>query len=200
MIQTKQIKLTELHLNNGQIAGVPKNPRFIKDDRFEKLKQSLQDDPEFLEARPIVVYDNGDGMLIVVGGNMRLRALREIGVKSAPVFVLPKDTKPEKLRAFIIKDNIGYGEDDYDALLAEWDVEELQLWGIENIKTNIKDEKEIKENPPSIVSSFITFDYADDVDVLITEETAQALMAEMIEYAEKHDGSYNGFWDERLKK
>lgn len=126
----KTVKLNELHLNNGQIPGVGKNPRFIKDERFEALKKSIQDDPEMLELREIIAYDN-NGELVIVGGNMRYRAMKELGFKDAPVKVLPKETAPEKIRAFIIKDNVAFGSNDWDILGNEFEVDELLDWGLE---------------------------------------------------------------------
>lgn len=129
-VKTQQVALSKLHLNTGQIEGVPKNPRFIKDERFESLKKSIQDDPEMLELREIIAYDNG-GELIIVGGNMRYRAMKELGYKDAPVKILPKETAPEKIRAFIIKDNLGFGQHDWDILANEWEIDELMDFGLE---------------------------------------------------------------------
>ena len=103
----------------------PNNPRVIRDEKFKKLVKSIKEFPEMLEARPIVV--NPD--MVVLGGNMRLKALREAGVEEAPVYIASWDEV--KQRQFIIKDNVGYGEWDWDALANEWDEEELQDWGLE---------------------------------------------------------------------
>lgn len=129
-VKTQMIALSKLHPNTGQIEGVPKNPRFIKDERFNALKKSIEDDPEMLELREIIVYDN-NGELVIVGGNMRYRAMKELGMKEAPVKVLPKETAPEKIRAFIIKDNVAFGQNDWDILGNEWEVEELFDFGLE---------------------------------------------------------------------
>lgn len=90
-METKQIPLSKLHLNTGQIKDVPKNPRFIKDERYEALKKSIKDDPEMLQLRELVAYDN-NGELVVILGNMRYRAMKELGYKDAPVKVLPAET------------------------------------------------------------------------------------------------------------
>lgn len=129
-IKTQQVALSKLHLNTGQIPGVPKNPRYIKDERFEALKKSIQDDPEMLELREIIAYDN-DGELVIVGGNMRYRAMKELGFKDAPVKVLPQETAAEKIRAFIVKDNVAFGSNDWDILGNEWEVDELMDFGLE---------------------------------------------------------------------
>lgn len=130
-IPVQQIKLTDLHLNKGQIKDVPKNPRFIKDARYEALKKSIEDDPEMLELRELVAYDNGGGELVVIMGNMRFRAMKELGYKEAPVKILPTDTAAKKLRAYIQKDNIAFGSNDWDAMANEWDALELKDFGLE---------------------------------------------------------------------
>jgi len=103
----------------------PNNPRVIRDEKFKKLVKSIQEFPEMLEARPVVV--NPD--MVVLGGNMRLKALLEAGVEEAPVYIASWDEV--KQRQFIIKDNVGFGEWDWDALANEWNEEELQDWGLE---------------------------------------------------------------------
>lgn len=129
-MQAKTIKLSDLHINTGQIKDVPKNPRFIKDERYEALKKSIEDDPEMLQLRELVAYDN-NGELVVILGNMRYRAMKELGYKDAPVKVLPPKTDARKLRAYIQKDNIAFGQNDWDLLGNEWDIEELQDFGLE---------------------------------------------------------------------
>lgn len=129
-METKQIPLSKLHLNTGQIKDVPKNPCFIKDERFAALKKSIEDDPEMLNLRELVAYDN-NGELVVILGNMRYRAMKELGYKDAPVKVLPTETEAKKLCAYIQKDNIAFGQNDWDLLGNEWDVTELEDFGLE---------------------------------------------------------------------
>jgi hypothetical protein len=124
----KKTPLKDLHNNKGQIQGVPKNPRIMKNDKFEALKKSISEFPDMLNLREIVCYDNG-GELVVVGGNMRLAALKELGFDSVAVKILPAETPPEVLRRFVITDNSPYGEWDWDALANEWDTKELSDWG-----------------------------------------------------------------------
>ena len=108
-----------------KIKANPNNPRIIRDGKFKKLVKSIKEFPEMLEARPVVV--NPD--MVVLGGNMRLKALREAGVEEAPVYIASWDEV--KQRQFIIKDNVGFGEWDWDALANEWNEEELQDWGLD---------------------------------------------------------------------
>lgn len=124
------ITITKLVNNKGQIEGLPKNPRFIKDHKFVQLKQSIKDDPEMLELREVIAVDY-NGELVVIAGNMRLNACLELGIKEVPCKILPQDTPVDKLKAITIKDNIGYGEHDWDALANDWEVEELAHWGLD---------------------------------------------------------------------
>jgi ParB-like chromosome segregation protein Spo0J len=129
------LKLSQLRLNSGQLQsiGVPKNPRYIKDERYNALKKSIQDLPDMLSLREVIAYDkNGDSSeLVIIAGNMRFRAMRELGFKDCPTKILAQDTSPEVLRAIIIKDNIAFGSQDWDALANEWELDELQDFGLE---------------------------------------------------------------------
>jgi DNA modification methylase len=129
-MQTQLININRLKNNNGQIEGLPKNPRLLKDDKFKKLVKSIQDDPEMLELREVIAYDN-NGELIVIAGNMRLKACQEIGIKEIPTKILPKETSVEKLKAYTIKDNVAFGEHDWNELANSWDVEQLTDWGLD---------------------------------------------------------------------
>lgn len=129
MIQAQEIKLSNLHPNKGQIEGVPTNPRKAEREQIEKLKKSIQDTPTMLELREIIAYDN-NGELVIVGGNMRYRALKELGYKTAFVKVLPADTPKGTINAFIIKDNAQFGEWDTELLANDWDKDLLEDWGV----------------------------------------------------------------------
>jgi len=118
----KEIKIVKLK----DVKSNPNNPRIIKDDKFKKLVKSIQEFPEMLKIRPIVV--NSD--LIVLGGNMRLKACKDAGLKEIPIIIADELTD-EQQREFIIKDNVGYGEWDWDMLKNEWIAEELEDWGLE---------------------------------------------------------------------
>lgn len=115
------MELIDIH----DINPNPNNPRVIKDDKFNKLVQSLKSFPEMAKVRPIVV--NKD--MIVLGGNMRLKAMKEAGWKEAPVHIV--DWDEEKQREFIIKDNVGFGEWDWEMIANEWDADQLTDWGLD---------------------------------------------------------------------
>lgn len=130
MSEIKNIPISKIETNKGQIEGLPKNPRFIKDYRFEQLKKSISDAPDMLELRELIVFPNGD-KFVAVCGNMRLRACKELGFNDVPCKVLPADTPTKKLREIAIKDNTPFGNDDMDILANEWDEGELVEWGME---------------------------------------------------------------------
>ena len=125
-----KIKLSDLKLNDGSY-GLPKNPRFIRDERFKKLCDSLRDFPEAMPARGIVVDERG----VILGGNMRWRACRELGMAEIPaswVCCLTNLTVEQK-RRFIIMDNRPFGDDDTDALANEWNIAELLDAGFDEV-------------------------------------------------------------------
>jgi hypothetical protein len=110
----------------SKLRANPKNPRIIKDEKFQKLVQSIKDFPEMLELRPIVV--DGDG--VVLGGNMRLKAAKDAGLKDVPV-IRAEHLTPDQQREFIVKDNVGFGEWDWDALANDWPADDLSAWGLD---------------------------------------------------------------------
>lgn len=112
-------------MNINEIKPNPNNPRIIKDDKFKKLVKSIQDFPQMLELRPIVIDENN----IVLGGNMRLKACKEAGLTDVPV-IYAKDLTEEQKKEFIVKDNVGYGEWDWDDLANNWDTELLNEWAL----------------------------------------------------------------------
>ena len=119
-----------MKLNN--IKSNPNNPRIIKDDKFKKLVKSLTDFPEMMEKRPIVCVTDTDGKLYPLGGNMRLKALQEIGNKEIPDnwVTLADEWTQEQRNEFVIKDNVGFGEWHWDDLANNWDTEKLEEWGL----------------------------------------------------------------------
>lgn len=130
MANIKNINIKDLEVNRGQIVGLPKNPRFIRDERFAALKKSIEDAPEMLSLRELLVYPH-EGKYVVIGGNMRLRACMDIGYEEVPCKVLDEQTPVLKLREYSIKDNEAFGQNDWDILANEWDTEELQNWGMD---------------------------------------------------------------------
>jgi len=164
-IEIKNIDVSKLCLNTGQIPDVPKNPRFIKDERFAKIKQSLIDDPEMMNLRELIVFPF-ENKFVVIGGNMRLRAGKELGYKEMPCKVLSADTPPEKLRAYVIKDNVAYGNNDFDLLANEWDEVDLETWGVEiDIEKDKEPEKKIKQELRPFDRNHILISYHPDFHI-----------------------------------
>lgn len=128
----KTLPISKLKTNNGQIAGLPKNPRFIRDERFEKLKQSIKELPSMLELRELIVVPQ-NGHYITIGGNMRLRAAKDIGLTELPCKVLDAKMPVETLAEIAVKDNVGFGQDDFDILANEWTDFPLTDWGMEGL-------------------------------------------------------------------
>jgi ParB-like chromosome segregation protein Spo0J len=117
----------------SQLKANPKNPRIIRDDKFKKLVASIEGFPEMMEKRPMVCVTDVDGKLFPLGGNMRLRAIQELGMKEIPDswVTLADDWTEEKRAEFTIKDNASFGEWNYDDLANEWDAEQLSDWGVD---------------------------------------------------------------------
>ena len=110
----------------SKVKSNPQNPRVIKDEKFKLLVKSIQEFPEMLNLRPIVV--NAD--MIVLGGNMRLKACKEAGLKEVPI-LRADDLTEEQQRQFVVKDNASFGDWDMDALLDEFDNDILNDWGMD---------------------------------------------------------------------
>ena len=159
MSEIKNIPISKLQCNTGQIEGLPKNPRFIKDYRFEALKKSIQDAPEMLNLRELLVFPFND-KYVVIGGNMRLKACKELGHTEIPCKILSENTPVAKLREYTMKDNNAFGETDW-AALNEWNKEELAEWGVELPQWNTDEVTDYGEKNQEID----TDDFADKVEI-----------------------------------
>ena len=132
------IDITRLEYNEGQLEGISKNPRFLKESEHDKLKKSLTDSPEFLEYKPLMVYAMDNGNYVTICGNMRLRVANELRIDghsefdTIPCVVLKADTPIEKIKEYAIKDNVQAGNWDWDELAnGEWETDDLQNWGVD---------------------------------------------------------------------
>jgi len=156
------VKTTDIHANEN-------NPRVIKDDKFRKLVQSIKDFPQMLNLRPIVVNDE----MVVLGGNMRLRAVQEVGLKEVAI-IKASDLTEEQQKEFIIKDNVGFGEWDWDALANDWNPEELNEWGLDvplmldSVEPDDLTE-ESKNNPPMIKITLESVEQLQQAEIDIQE-------------------------------
>ena len=134
----QMIDITKLEYNEGQIEGLSKNPRYLKESEHDKLKKSLTDSPEFLEYKPLMVYAMDNGNYVTICGNMRLRVANELRLDghsefdTIPCVVLKSDTPIEKIKEYAIKDNVQAGNWDWDELAnGEWETDDLQNWGVD---------------------------------------------------------------------
>lgn len=146
---TKKVDINSIKLNED-------NPRFIRDEKFTKLVNSVREFPNMLEIRPIVV--NKD--MVVLGGNMRLKACIEAGLKEVPIIIASSLTEDQQ-REFIIKDNVGFGEWDWDAIANEWDSEQLDEWGLDfptEMITNLEAEEDDYEMPNEMHTDIVLGD------------------------------------------
>lgn len=149
----ERISLSCLELNEGQIVGIPKNPRYLKGEEHDKLKKSLKDSPELLQYKPLMVYAAEGGKFVVICGNMRLRICQELhnegveGFDALPCFVLNKDVSIAKIKEYAIKDNVQAGNWDWDELAnGDWKVDDLQDWGVDcSFLTDTEPVKEMSE-------------------------------------------------------
>jgi len=156
-MNTIQIELIEIE----KVKTNPNNPRIIKDDKFKKLVKSIQEFPKMLEIRPIVVNDQ----MIVLGGNMRLKACIEAGLKK--IHVIKANTlSEEQQKEFIIKDNVGFGEWDWDDIAENWDAEQLTDWGLDINNFKLIDENEQIDLSDKIKSQF-------KIEVICKDENEQ---------------------------
>jgi len=153
----------------SKVKGNPNNPRIIKNDKFKKLVKSIKEFPEMLKLRPIVVDED----MIVLGGNMRLRASKDAGLKEVWIEIAEGLTEEQK-KEFIVKDNVGFGEWEWDVLANEWDSSQLIEWGLD-VWLNEDDIKELKnpdnkesENPFATEldreSNYIVLKFDNDID------------------------------------
>lgn len=170
------------------------------------LEKSLR---QFGAGRSILIDKDNN----IIAGNGIIEAAGQVGLENIKVvettgdeIVAVKRTdvslNSEQGREMALADNATAKADiewDFENIISEMDPEEAKEWGVEEIKTGLDSEKEIENREPSITSSFITVDYSDEIQLKITNETAEALMSEMIKYREEN-GNYDGFWDERLKR
>ena len=201
---TTKLPVAKLELNEGQLEGLPTNPRYIKDEKFAKLKLSLERSPEFLEANPLKVY-------IIIGGNMRFLAGKEIGIKEFPCYIFAKETTTEKLKEFLIKDNVAYGSTDWDSLANnDWNVDDLDEWGMDVsfldggdfvLEAGTLDglqeggfQNQVREETNSFQMSFVfPLDKKDDIDNFIKKQGKGYIVNRIVEMccedSEKDEGT-----------
>lgn len=181
-ISVQKIDIFDLEPNTGQIEGLPANPRFIKDEKYKRLIDSLKEDPEMLLIRELIVIKapKGNNKFIIIGGNMRFRAGCELGHESFLCKVLPIDFPVEKIRAISIKDNVGYGDWDWESLANDWDLNNLEHWGLDvpNMQMEVDDEE---QDPIVDVVLKVKHDNKNQLKLLIAELSDRGFVCELKE-------------------
>jgi len=170
----------------ADIKANPKNPRIIKDDKFAKLVKSIKEFPQMLEKRPLICFTDTDGKLVVLGGNMRLKAAKEVGLKELPI-LLADDWTEEQKAQFLIKDNVGFGEWDWSDLANNWDSKQLEEWGLDIPGfTDVEDLGETFSLPDGDKAPFqqMTFTLADEQATQIKKGIEKIKQTEEYKYAE----------------
>lgn len=175
------LPMSAIEINNGQLKGLPENPRLVKNAKYDKLKESITNYPEMLAWRSLLVYPLDNGKYIIVGGNMRYRAMKELGHKEAPVFIIPKETPIEKIKAYTILDNNGFGEWDWDLLANEWDADMLDDWGLDLL---VSEDIEEPENHDGALHN-------KPFTAKLTFETAELLQRFQEDFAEQLKDEFN---------
>ena len=165
LVQSQLLPLADIEVNKGQIQGLPANPRFIRDDKFKKLKASIQESPDMLALRELLVFQHGK-KYVIIGGNMRYRALKELGYKETVCKIVPADTDIEQLKAITIKDNAGFGDWDVEQLANEWDLDKLTAWGVDLPDLDVKPlEEEAEEDNFNVADALPSKAKAQEGDV-----------------------------------
>tara|TARA_R110000764_G_scaffold89383_3_gene170870 strand:- start:1879 stop:2484 length:606 start_codon:yes stop_codon:yes gene_type:complete len=178
------VDINKILLNTGQVEGLPKNPRFIKDNKFNKLVKSIKAFPEMLSIRPIVV-DEG---MVVLGGNMRYRACKVAGIKDIPVIIASNLTVEQK-KEFLIKDNVGFGEWEWELLGSEWNTEKIEEWGMD-VWIQSTDIEDLMETDLDLTEDFNPIGNASGLQRVVfifegQEEAESYLKSKEIEYKKR---------------
>lgn len=191
-MEIKRIRLTDLELNRGQVAGLPSNPRQWGKGELEDLVKTIKQTPELLEMRGLIVYPY-NGKYVILGGNMRYSALREMSAVDAPCMIVPEDTPIEKLREITILDNGSFGSWDYDMLANEWDDLPLADWGVpawdtysQELNLDLNGKGYDKEDIEKINGTFqVTFNFPlenrEEIEGYIDEEGKDVLTQKIVE-------------------
>lgn len=169
----------------SKVKPNPKNPRVIKDDKFQKLVKSITEFPAMLEKRPLIVTSDVDGKYVVLGGNMRLKAAKEVGIKQIEI-ITADDWTDEQKAEFLIKDNVSFGEWDWSAISSDWDNELLVDWGLD-----------VPQFAPEVDYSILD---DEEMDGQLNEMSAGVKKAIQIEFeAEHYEEAYElvKFWRQK---
>lgn len=187
-----KLKTSQLVHNEGQVEGLPRNPRQWTREDVERIAASLKETPELFEMRPCIVYPH-EGKYIILGGNLRLAGSIENKAKTVPCIILPAETSVEKMKEIVIKDNGSFGSFDYDELANEWDDLPLADWGVPVWKTD-------KVSPDDFGEGFdldnnkspfqqVAFNLSDEQAAIVKQALEEAKGLEEYKYVETFGNS-----------
>lgn len=186
-VRYEQIDLKLIDLNAGQISGLPRNPRYWAYEDMKKLQSSIEETPKLFSIRGLIVYPYEE-RYVVIGGNMRCSAAKEMGLETAPCVVLSEDLSIDKLKEIALKDNGSFGEWDEKLLKADWDESRFADWGINVFEVENEEVEDVKENTveDTLKTFAVTFESEEFMFVkerlsFINSVTEQALL-ELFDY------------------
>lgn len=188
-METRKIKLSDIQPNKGQIEGLPKNPRKWDREDLDRLKRSIEETPELMEARGLIVVKH-EGKYVVLGGNMRYAAVKALGWKEATAHIIPEGTALQTLKEIVLKDNGQFGSWDYDELANGWDDLPLNDWGVKAWETEPAGEESEEDSlqdllgPENAVSRII-ITYPPDMKVVLEDLLGQEIKPGIIVYKAK---------------
>lgn len=188
-METRKIKLSDIQPNRGQIEGLPKNPRKWDREDLDRLKRSIEETPELMEARGLIVVEH-EGKYVVLGGNMRYAAVKALGWKEATAHIIPEGTALQTLKEIVLKDNGQFGSWDYDELANGWDDLPLNDWGVKAWETEPAGEESEEDSlqdllgPENAVSRII-ITYPPDMKVVLEDLLGQEIKPGIIVYKAK---------------
>lgn len=188
-METKKIKLADIQPNRGQIEGLPKNPRKWDREDLDRLKRSIEETPELMEARGLIVVEH-EGKYVVLGGNMRYAAVKALGWKEATAHIIPEGTTLQTLKEIVLKDNGQFGSWDYDELANGWDDLPLNDWGVKALETEPAGEEQEEDSlqdllGPENAISRIIITYPPDMKVVLEDLLCQEIKPGIIVYKAK---------------
>lgn len=167
LIRQQTLSLDLLEENTGQLPGLPENPRYITEDKMAKLKENITAYPQMLEWRSLLIFPLSTGKYIIIGGNQRYKALRELGHTEAPCIIMDEYTPVERLKAITVLDNASFGKFDMDALANLWESSQLTSFGVDIPSFTAEPLDGLFEQPPE---SGDTTPAPDKIIITIPEE------------------------------
>ena len=193
-----EIELKKLVLNTGQIEGLPANPRKIDINAFSKLKENITNNPEMLALRGLIVYETDGGKYVVIGGNMRLRAMRELGTfDKAPCVIIPQGTPVEKLKTYTVLDNQQAGEWDWAMVDNDWGVDFFTDLGVEYLNSITEGLSLNEDDNPTSATKHLNKVKIDQYTIRFDDEEKERIIRSLQSYVDTY-GMTTGYMNHLL--